>query len=321
MARRVLFRRDYRRFFGGHLKLWDYFNHIRAIPGFEPQIYFTPESVWDETNPWREERATVLSEWRPDVADLLFLEGMDWLALDEAQRRDPPAPVINLIQHVRHADPPNKRYPFLAHPAIRICVSPEVAAALEATGVVNGPIVTIPYGIDLATEPAPQRARDLDLLIVGIKQRWPARGLYWSLRAALGARARIELLTRKIPRAAFLDRVARARVTLFLPNRTEGFYLPALEGMALGTLVVCPDCVGNRGFCLPDENCLRPPYRLDRVVAATLRALRMPPARADEMRARARSTAEHHTLAVERARLRPVLTRAVEGWRQEEHFR
>ena len=50
--------------------------------------------------------------------------------------------------------------------------------------------------------------------------------------------------------------MARARVTLYLPNRLEGFYIPALEGMALGTLVVCPDSVGNRSYCRDGENCL-----------------------------------------------------------------
>ena len=37
-------------------------------------------------------------------------------------------------------------------------------------------------------------------------------------------------------------------MTLFLPNQREGVYIPGLEGMALGTLVVCPDCVGNRSL-------------------------------------------------------------------------
>ena len=70
------------------------------------------------------------------------------------------------------------------------------------------------------------------------------------------------MLTEHVPRDEFLDAMRRARVTLFLPNEEEGFYLPALEGMALGTIVVCPDCVGNRSFCLPGVNAFRPDYRL-----------------------------------------------------------
>jgi len=49
---------------------------------------------------------------------------------------------------------------------------------------------------------------------------------------------------------------------VFLPNQKEGegFYLPALEGMAVGTLVIFPDCIGNRSFCLSGYNCFRPDY-------------------------------------------------------------
>ena len=54
--------------------------------------------------------------------------------------------------------------------------------------------------------------------------------------------------------------MARARVTVLVPNPKEGFYLPALEAMALGTIVVCPDCVGNRSFCVAGRQLL--PARL-----------------------------------------------------------
>ena len=64
-------------------------------------------------------------------------------------------------------------------------------------------------------------------------------------------------------------------MTLFLPNETEGFYLPALEGMALGTIVVCPDCVGNRSFCLPQVNAFRPAFHFDDMVQETETALTM----------------------------------------------
>ena len=41
-----------------------------------------------------------------------------------------------------------------------------------------------------------------------------------------------------------------------LPRAEEGFYLPALEAMASGCLVVTLDCIGNRGFRRHDDNCL-----------------------------------------------------------------
>jgi hypothetical protein len=42
--RTVLFYRRYRRFHGGHLKVWDYFSHVLASPEFTPRIEFSLRS-------------------------------------------------------------------------------------------------------------------------------------------------------------------------------------------------------------------------------------------------------------------------------------
>ena len=49
---RVLFRRQYTRFQGGHLKVYDYFRHVEAMDHFIPQIYFTADTTWDEDSPF-----------------------------------------------------------------------------------------------------------------------------------------------------------------------------------------------------------------------------------------------------------------------------
>ena len=99
----------------------------------------------------------------------------------------------------------------------------------------------------------------------------------------------------------------RARVTLFLPNETEGFYLPALEGMALGTIVVCPDCVGNRSFCLPGVNAFRPAFRFDDLVQDTETALTMEKPAAEALRRGAVETVRNYSLDAERQRFHAVL--------------
>jgi hypothetical protein len=91
----VLFHRDLQRFTGGHLKVWNYFNHVRASDEYEPRIAFTRESKWDQTNPWRNAREFVV-EWKPETADLLFLGGTDWRALQD--RPPPPPPIIRWIR-------------------------------------------------------------------------------------------------------------------------------------------------------------------------------------------------------------------------------
>ena len=313
MTRTVLFYRDYRGFTGGHLKVRDYYQHFLELDGFRPQIYFTAESIWPDDQPWADRTADVLPEWRPAQADVLFLAGLDWLALTPAQRATPPAPVINLIQHVRHADPNDPRYAFLEYPAVRICVSEEVAQAVRATGRVRGPVVASANGIDLDGLPAarPWAERGTEVLISGLKQPRLAEELGEQLR---GAGGRVEVLTVRLARADYLARLADARIAVCLPRATEGFYLPALEAMALGCLTVCPDCVGNRGFCLEGQNCRMPALERHALAAAVAEMQALPDYARRVMRERGRATAAEHGLPAERARLARVLAGLADRW-------
>jgi glycosyltransferase involved in cell wall biosynthesis len=99
-----------------------------------------------------------------------------------------------------------------------------------------------------------------------------------------------------------------------IPNPKEGFYLPAVEGMAAGTLVVCPDCIGNRTYCLDGENSFRPDYDEAAIVAAGERALALEGAALDRMLRAGRETAHVHDLAGERAAFLDILDRVDELW-------
>ena len=295
--RTVLFHRKYRRFHGGHLKVWHYFNHVLATPGFDARVLFDVDSSWDSSNPWNDARDRVIDSLDDVTPDALFVAGRDWQRLDALGLLDQGLPILNLIQHVRHADEWSIQSRYLDRKAIRICVSDEVADAIRAAGS-RGPTVVIPNSVDvpvLATDTGSRRTTDL--LIAGLKQP----GLAARARARLGADGRvIEVLTEHVAREAFLDALRRARVTLFLPNEEEGFYLPALEGMALETIVVCPDCVGNRSFCLPGVNAFRPTFALDDLVQATEAALALSAAEAARLTQSARETARRHSPQAER---------------------
>ena len=310
---KVLFYRRYRSFSGGHLKVWDYFTHVRQSPQHVPHVFFSDDSVWDATNPWVGAAEHRLGSWRTEDADVLFLAGGDWTAITEQVRRRPPVPVINLVQHVRHGDPANRRYRFLEHRAIRICVSQEVADAVAKSGRVNGPLFVIPNGVDseLFSTPTPEDRRDIDILIAGLKQPELAERLRPEIESLA---PRVEVLTTRLPRAEFLSRLSRSVVTVFLPNPTEGFYLPALEGMGLGTLVVCPDCAGNRSFCLPGRNSFRPEHRESAILDAVKASLRLSAADRREMLSTARATAFQHSLAAERSAFLAILNNLAQIW-------
>jgi hypothetical protein len=304
LVRTILFHRKYRRFHGGHLKVWHYFNHVLAAPGFDARVLFDVDSSWDSTNPWTAARQHVIAAPDDITPDALFVAGRDWQRLDKLGLLDRGLPILNLIQHVRHAEEWSIQARYLGHKAIRICVSAEVAMAVQAAGS-SGPTVVIPNAVDIPPLDALEHdERPTDLLIAGLKQ--PVLAGRAAERLASPLRS-LEVLTESLPREDFLEAMRRARVTLFLPNEDEGFYLPALEGMALGTVVVCPDCVGNRSFCLPGINAFRPDFAFDEIIHATESALALPDQDRESLIARAGETARRHSPHAERAAFHQIL--------------
>jgi glycosyltransferase involved in cell wall biosynthesis len=193
-------------------------------------------------------------------------------------------------------------------------VAEEVGEALEATGVVRGPLIVIPNGIDMEdVRPLAEGEQTVDVLIAGLKR--PEIGVELEQRLA-GPGRTVRLLTERLPRADYLRHVRSARVTVFLPNPTEGFYLPALEGLAAGTLVVCPDCVGNRSFCLPGYNAFRPAFTVDALVDAAETALALSPEEAARLRANGQATAERYSLRREREAFHGVLRDVDRLWQE-----
>jgi hypothetical protein len=311
--RRLLFHRDFQQLSGGHLKVWDYFQHAIRSKCYVSEIYFTPMSVWNPSNPWFGQAVRIKEDWKPLEADALFLAGLDWLVIPEELRADPPVPVINLIQGTRHSDPLDVRYSFLRYRAVRICVSQGVEAALQGTGQVNGPMYTIPNCLDLSDLPAPLpvNARKWDVFIGALKAPELGQQIFGELQD-LGLA--VHFATELMPRDLYLKQINDSRVALLLPNATEGFYLPALEAMALDTVLVCPDCVGNRSFCIDGHNCLRPEYTLDALTKATNVAISLSDSEWARWIANGRNTIVEHSISKERASFLTVLNNLDSIW-------
>jgi hypothetical protein len=309
-VRTILFHRKFRRLHGGHLKVWHYFNHVLATPGFDARALFDRDSAWDTSNPWAGIRERVVESIDDEPVDALFVAGRDWQRLDSLGLLDRELPILNLIQHVRHADDWSIQSHYLSRKAIRICVSDEVADALRSRGC-RGPVVVIPNAVDVAVASDSGGERATDLLIAGLKQ--PAMATLIADRLRTSTR-KMEVLTEHVPREEFLNAMRTAKVTLFLPNEEEGFYLPALEGMALGTIVVCPDCVGNRTYCIPGENALRPAFEVESLVAAAETALRFSSSEATRLTQNGLATARQHSPAAEREAFQSLLLRLDEIW-------
>ena len=294
--RRVWFHRGLAPLSGGQVKHSHYFEHVRRMPGYAPAITFSRPApsefhARERRRLWpvgEEERA---ERWEPEPGDVLFLAGTDWRYADECGLLTSENPRINLIQHVKHAHEGSDLHTYLGERAVRICVSREVTDAITATGHTRGPVLTIPNGVDVAPfepaeggSPAGYEARPGSVTIVGYKRPELAQGLSERLH---GEGIEHELPTELLGRSAFLASLAGSRVAVCLPHAEEGFYLPALEAMASGALVVTLHCIGNRGFCHDHWNCVIAEPESRSLLRAVGRILAMTPAERGRMHSRA----------------------------------
>ena len=324
VARRVWFHRSCSGLLtGGDVKHSHYFDHVLRMPGFGPRITFSGEPssgslVRERRRLWPAGDRPA-PRWEPGPRDLLFIAEVDWRYLAERRLEALPNPRIKMIQHVQHADAATERYDYLSEKAVRICVSREGADVISATGRTRGPVLPIPNGIDLSPfepaeggSPVGYEKRRQPLVNIGYKRP----DLAWSLSDGLDAESIPHLLIVKpLDRRAFLALLTETRVAVCLPHSTEGFYLPALEAMASGALVVTLDRVGNRGFCHHDRNCFIAKPCAGSLLDMTKRALVEPALQRGHLHRRARGTALRHSLEAERARFHAILKDIDRIWR------
>ena len=332
--RRVLFHRSWTKFnggtSGGQLKVRDAFEHFKASDRFEPYVYFGEETVWFDNpgNYWLPYKDYGLSKWEILPSDILFFAGHDWKILSKQTAINPPVPVLNIAQprHTNKEDPRNK---FLTNPAIRIAKSTIGKQILESYGV-NGPVFLIPDAIDMSELPPSNRSPELDFVIVGLKNPELAKKLKRKFQKKNFWRRtkwKFEIqLPPKLPtRYDFLKLVNSAKIVVFLPleasHGSEGFYLPALEAMAMNKFVICPYAVGNIDFCIHEQTCLVPDYDVDSIYKETLRALTMPESSRQEIIKSARKISENHDIKQERRSLLKLLHSADEIWHDKGNFR
>jgi len=104
-------------------------------------------------------------------------------------------------------------------------------------------------------------------------------------------------------------------MVLGLPKAREGFYLPALEAMCAGALVVCPDCVGNRELCTHDYNCLQPVYASGHIIDTIRGAFELSPKQRQRLLDGGYETARRNRPGREYKTFVRILEKAEELWR------
>ena len=300
---KILFYRDFKAYTGGHQKVFDYYKHLVDL-GCDVDIFFTKRSKWDQTNPWQGEEKNIVKKYNPKNYDVLFIAGAGWNVLEAGLENE--IPVINLIQHVRHADKNNKAlYGFLKRKAIRIGVSNEVKEAINRTNIVNGPVYAIPNGHYM---PEINLEKINDIYILGKKNPQLAMKLKEKF---IDMGYRTICSTTRIPRDQVFSNMATSSISVLLsmPKQAEGFFLPALEAMKYSDLTIVPDCVGNRSFCFDEKNCLMPEYTQEDIVEKVKVAMRILANEEllNKYKSEALLTVKKHSIEIEKASFYKIL--------------
>jgi len=319
MTRVVWFYRHYQEFTGGHLKHSHYYNNLKNHPDYNPRIIVDNKAslltAQKQINQLWGRELNVLAQWAPQKNDIIFLAGMDWSFALAKGGLNSSMPRLNLIQGMRHADPDQPLHSYLSEPAIRICVSQQVADAIMDTGKVCGPVVVIPNGIDFqpVQDMAPIRNGFNRVQIIGYKMPDFACRLMHTLSTA---GIPTELLVDVLPREEFFARLDPNALVVCCPLPQEGFYLTALEAMAKGCFVVVPDCEGNRAYAVDGINCFFPGYQLDAINDAVHRAMSLPHGEIQKVRSAGVVTASKHTLENERIEFYKLLNNIDSLWQE-----
>lgn len=301
----MLFVRTYQGMLGGHLKVFDYMGHVAASALFKPSLYLTPQSVKPPAGLLPQ---TVRVFDRPVEAAAYFVAGMNWQLFDQAGVDTNGKPVVNLVQGLRHALPGDPRRAFLTRRALRICVSPAVEQAVRATGLANGPLLTIRNGLDISALCAFNApVKHERVFIAGVKNAAVAQALAQELTIR---GIETDTCCTLIPREEFLARMGRSRIAVCLPDPHDGFFLPALEAMALDCVVVMPHCEGAKTFCIDGTTCVATAYTPQALADAVARVWSNDGLE-NALRLAGKSIAAEHSLERERQAFIAALTEYV----------
>ena len=257
---------------GGIVKIFDYVNHALSC-GYEPVIccpqpYEKGLPLFEiprfaEINPENGIEFTDLTKVSVGPHDLAYFSWPGHYKLLEARmsRWTLHEQIIHIVQNVRHSTPEftdGYALRLLTRPMTRIMINDVVLEA--ARPYLNESSLT--GVIDLGHE-------------TGFFERHrrggvgsPAKVGYTTWKSDLGDR--VAEIAGKDPATGFEFAAIRepvdwgqlrelyhwADVFLATPNVEEGFYMPGLEAMEAGAIVISPDAGGNKAYCDFGSNCL-----------------------------------------------------------------
>ena len=309
---------------GGVVKIFDYVNHARSL-GYRPVIA-SPErykpglplfkiSRFSDISPEKGIKFTTPEKVSVGPNDLAFLSWPTHYEIVEPRmsRWTQHEQIIFIVQNVRWANPSftnGYAIRLLSRPMARIMTNDVVLEAVKPYLNLSSMSEVILLGHDCGFF-AKERTGSLGT---------PIKVGYTTWKSDVGdevaslLKGSPEFKFRAIREPVSWDELRKlyhwADVFLATPLIEEGFYLPGLEAMAAGAVVISSDAGGNRAYCDFGNNCLPAEFDDAQSYVGALKALKSESGEnIDRLRLSGYETVKRHTLEHERERFGDFMVR------------
>jgi hypothetical protein len=311
---------------GGVVKVFDYVNHAISL-GYEPVIA-CPESYepnlplfriprFSGISPENGVRFTGLEKVAVGPHDLAFLSWPTHYEILEPRlsRWTRHEQVIFIVQNVRWANPSftgGYALRLLSRPMARIMTNDVVLEAVKPYLNPSSLSEVILLGNDSGFF-AKERTGGLGSPVRVGYTTWKS-GVGDEVARMLGGEPGFEFRAIRDPVGwqELRDLYHWSDVFLATPLVEEGFYMPGLEAMAAGAIVISSDAGGNRAYCRFGENCLEVSFEDAEGYVGALKSLREGSAgEVERLRRGGYEAVEQHTLEHERERFGEFMERLI----------
>jgi hypothetical protein len=309
---------------GGVVKIFDYLNHARSL-GYEP-VVACPEpykktlplfniSRFSDISPENGVRFTSLETVSVGPHDLAFLSWPTHYEIVERQlsRWTRHEQIIFIVQNVRWANPRwinGYAVRLLTRPMARIMTNEVVLEAVKPYLNEKSMTEVIMLGNDSAFFARERNGSFGSPLKVGYTTWKSAAGDLVAESLAKDPGFEFRAIREPVGWDELRSLYHWSDVFLATPLVEEGFYMPGLEAMAAGAVVVSSDAGGNRAYCNFGENCLKVGFEQASDYVRALRDLReYEPDEIERLRRNGYETVKLHTLEHERDRFAEFMDR------------
>ena len=126
--------------------------------------------------------------------------------------------------------------------------------------------IYLPNGVGINDEANKLKEnKTIDILIVGNKNPDLAHQIFLKIKKD---NIHVDIIDGWISKKDFQNKLAKSHISVHLPKIVEEHYIPGVEAMMLESLVIIPDCVGNRSYSKHMKTCFITEYSLDGMLIA-----------------------------------------------------